>query len=125
MHNFYLLEQGDKWAKTGTIFRPKKASYAPAGYQDDHVDVVLPRKRSISTASEADAKAPESQGLAALTAVLPHAPGVGLGNITAASSASGGSAAPIDINPAEYRMLSALMAAGLGRPVASGQGAGQ
>ena len=117
MHNFYLLEQGDKWAKTGTlpasrsalsfatvvrpgcyacaftstrkhprvtqhghagtIFRPKKASYAPAGYQDDHVDVMLPRKRSISTASEADAKAPESQGLAALTGdspMLPNSP---------------------------------------------------
>ena len=34
MHNFFILKRGDKWAKTGTIFRPKKPQYAPPGNQD-------------------------------------------------------------------------------------------
>uniref|UniRef100_A0A7S1EAA2 Uncharacterized protein n=1 Tax=Hemiselmis andersenii TaxID=464988 RepID=A0A7S1EAA2_HEMAN len=33
MHNFFILKRGDKWAKTGTIFRPKKPQYAPPGHQ--------------------------------------------------------------------------------------------
>ncbi|EKX54790.1 hypothetical protein GUITHDRAFT_99441 [Guillardia theta CCMP2712] len=31
MHNFYILERGEKWAKTGTTFRPKHPQYAPKG----------------------------------------------------------------------------------------------
>jgi hypothetical protein len=58
---------------------------------------------------------------AAGTAVLPHAPAAGLGNSTAASSAGGSTMA---FNPTEYRMLSALMAAGLQSSVSSAQGAG-
>jgi len=29
MHNFFVLEKGDKWAKTGTVFRPKSNKFAP------------------------------------------------------------------------------------------------
>ena len=29
MHNFFILERGEKWAKTGTTFRPKHPQYAP------------------------------------------------------------------------------------------------
>ena len=52
--------------RAGTIFRPKKASYAPAGYQNDLIDLALPRKRSISASCETDTRALDSQGLAAL-----------------------------------------------------------
>mmetsp|Transcript_67022 Transcript_67022/g.153839 ORF Transcript_67022/g.153839 Transcript_67022/m.153839 type:complete len:487 (+) Transcript_67022:93-1553(+) len=33
MHNFFILDRGDKWAKTGTSFRPKSSKFAPPGYQ--------------------------------------------------------------------------------------------
>jgi hypothetical protein len=59
--------EDDANGRAGTIFRPKKASYAPAGYQNDHIDLVLPRKRSISASCESDTRAFDSQGLAALT----------------------------------------------------------
>ncbi len=29
MHNFYVLERGEKWAKTGSLFRPKNTRLAP------------------------------------------------------------------------------------------------
>uniref|UniRef100_A0A7S4U5Z9 Uncharacterized protein n=2 Tax=Guillardia theta TaxID=55529 RepID=A0A7S4U5Z9_GUITH len=29
MHNFYVLEFGDRWAKTGSIFRPKSPEFVP------------------------------------------------------------------------------------------------
>lgn len=54
-------------AHAGTIFRPKKASYAPAGYQNDHVDVVAPPKKPSAASSEADRKAAETSGLSVLT----------------------------------------------------------
>ena len=62
--------EDDANGRAGTIFRPKKASYAPAGYQNDHIDLVLPRKRSISASCETDTRALDSQGLAALAGAL-------------------------------------------------------
>jgi len=34
MHNFFILDRGDKWAKTGTSFRPKSSKFAPPGFQN-------------------------------------------------------------------------------------------
>lgn len=123
MHNFYHLDRGDKWAKTGTIFRPKKASYAPTGYQNDHIDVLPSHKKAA--AADTDSKAPDTtSSLAVLSAVLPSTVS-GLGGGTATSGAGGGNSFP-SIAPANYRMLTALMAAGgLQPPLGSGQGANQ
>ena len=56
--------------RAGTIFRPKKASYAPAGFQNDHIDVVAPPKKASTSGSDADRKAADNQGLAVLTGEL-------------------------------------------------------
>lgn len=62
--------------RTGTVFRPKKASYAPAGFQNDHVDVTVPPKKvpASSSGADGDSKAADNQGLAVLTGQCSNSP---------------------------------------------------
>eukprot|EP00960_Hanusia_phi_P057317 763527-Hanusia_phi.AAC.2 len=38
MHNFFVLDRGEKWANTGTTFRPKHPRYAPEVTKDVAVE---------------------------------------------------------------------------------------
>ena len=93
----------------GTVFRPKKPSYAPTGYQKDLGDMAFATNRTKAAPPAACTEnAAQHQGLALLSSVIPS---VGVSLDAGGDGGSGGSGSFSPVAAADYRMLSALMAA--------------
>lgn len=92
MHNFYVLERGEKWAKTGSLFRPKNTRLAPtldpaSGHTlpSPHNEPSLPTPTSEGAQEEDHG---DFNGMAVLSGACSLALSLPLSSPTSASSAS-------------------------------------